>query len=141
VVQPSWPAIYKLLLVVFLHNNNNLHLQNTPMTTPCMFLAFLCTLWEHKLQLSLLYPTPTKLFCWNLQTQIISISKCRWSPIFLIKVLFTSLTDQCRVLHPMFLTFLLVLPLQSAFLFFIESIRINLFWVHYSPLSSWMCCM
>jgi hypothetical protein len=39
------------------------------------------------------------LFRWNLRTQIISINECRWSFIFLIKVFFTSLTAQCRVLH------------------------------------------
>jgi len=50
VVQPSWPAIYKLLPVVFFHSSSSLRLQNTLMTPHRMFLSFLCTLWEHNLQ-------------------------------------------------------------------------------------------
>ena len=141
VVQPSRPAVYKLLSVVSFLHNSSLHLQSMSLTPPRKFLLFLCILWEHKLQLSLLYQTPTKLFCWNLQTQIISIGECRWSPISLVKVSFTSLTAQCRILRLMFLTVLLVHPLQSALLFFIGSNNINLFWVHYSPISPWICCI
>jgi hypothetical protein len=92
VVQPSRPAIYKLLLVVSFLHNNSLHLQRMSLTPPRKFLSFICTLWEHKLQPSLLYQTPTKLFRWNLWTQIISINECIWSHISLVKVFFTSLT-------------------------------------------------
>jgi len=99
VVQHSRPAIYKLLPVVSFLHNSNLHLQSMSLIPPHKFLSFLYTLWEHILQLSFLYQTPTKLFRWNLRTQIISINECRWSFIFLIKVFFTSLTAQCRVLH------------------------------------------
>ena len=141
VVQHSQPAIYKLLLVVSFLHNSNLHLQSMSMIPPHKFMSFLCTLWEHTLHLSFLYQTLTKLFRWNLRSQIISIGECRWSHISLVKVFFTSLTAQCRVLHLMFLTVLLVLPLQSTLLFFVGSNRINLFWVHYSPLSLWMCCI
>ena len=62
VVQPSRPTIYKLLLVVSFLHNNSLHLQRMSLTPARKFLSFLCTLWEHKLQLSLLYQIPTKLF-------------------------------------------------------------------------------
>jgi hypothetical protein len=94
---------------VFPHNNN-LHLQSMSLIPPHKFLPFLWILWEHTLQLSFLYQTPTKLFRWNLQTKIISnIGECRWSPISLVKVFFTSLTAQCHVLHLMFLTVLRVL--------------------------------
>jgi len=99
VVQHGRPAIYKLLPVVSFLHNSNLHLQSMSLIPPHKFLSFLHILWEHILRLSFLCQTPTKLFRWNLRTQIISIGECRWSPIFLVKMFFTSLTARCCVLH------------------------------------------
>jgi len=83
----------------------------------------------------------SKLCRWNLRTQTISIGECRWSHISLVKVFFTLLTAPCRVLHLIWLMLRLVLPLPSALLFFVGSNKINFFWVLYSPLSPWMCCI
>jgi hypothetical protein len=62
-------------------------------------------------------------------------------PHLLGQSVFHFVTAQWHVLCLMFLTVLLVLPLQSTLLFFVGSNRINLFWVCYSPLSPWMCCI
>jgi len=134
-VQPSRLAIYKLLSVVSFLHNNSLHLQSTSMTPSRKFLSFLCTLWEHKLQLSLLYQTPTKLFHGNLWTQIISIGECRWSPISLVKVVF-HFVDGSVLCPPSHISDSSTgSSSKSALLFFVGSNRINLFWVYFSPLS------
>jgi len=62
VVQHSRPAIPKLLLVVSSLPNSSLHLQSMSLILLHKSLPFLCLSWEHTLQLSFLYQTPTKLF-------------------------------------------------------------------------------
>jgi hypothetical protein len=62
VVQHSRPAIPKLLPVVSFLPNSRLHLQSMSLILPHKSLPFLCLSWEHTLQLSFLYQTPTKLF-------------------------------------------------------------------------------
>jgi len=62
VVHHSRSTIYKLLPVVSFLHNISLYLQSMSLIPPHKFLPFLCTLWEHTLQLSFLYQTPTKLF-------------------------------------------------------------------------------
>ena len=121
VVQPNRPTLYKLLHVVSFLHNNSLYLHSTSLTPSHKLMSFLCTLWGHKLQLLFLYQTPTKLFRWNLQTQIIFIGECRWSPISLVKVFFTSLTAPFRVLRLMFLKFLLVLSPYQPFISSLEA--------------------
>jgi hypothetical protein len=62
VVQHSRPAIPKLLPVVSFLPNSSLHLQSMSLILLHKSLSFLCLSWEHTLQLSFLYQTPTKLF-------------------------------------------------------------------------------
>jgi hypothetical protein len=86
-----------------------------------LLLPWILPPWMHQL---FPYPILIKLFLWNLQTQIIFISKCRWNHISLDKVFSTLLMALCHVL-------LLVWLLLIVFLFRLITLfgnsRTNLF--------------